>query len=526
MDGPELRETHISTLWFVGDRAFKLLKPVDVGFLDHRRRESRLDAVARELELNRRFCPDVYLGTADVCEGDEVVDRMLVMRRLPDDRALSAVIARGELEDDHLRSIARTVAAVHAGSEAVRQAAGPGSAPAVRKNWRDNLDEMSEFVGDVLDPRTADRVADLALGYLDGRTELFDRRVRDGFVRDGHGDLLAEDIFCLDDGPRILDCLAFRDDLRIGDVLADVAFLAMDLHRLTGPEQARRFLLHYAEFSGEVHPGSLAHHYVAYRAIVRCKVACLRWKQGSPEFAAVARMYHRMALDQLERARPRVVLVGGGPGTGKSSVAEALATHLGWPVLSSDEIRKDRARMEHGQHPVAAPDEGLYAPSVTADTYGELLRQARLVVATGHSAVLDASWTDADHRRQARAIAAELRAELVEIECTVDRSVARERVTRRLADGWNPSDATPEIVDHLAEHHDPWPEAVELDTAAPLEQTMEAVIALVDEPAREPGSPATPTMDFWGGYLAEPRASAAIRFFVAAHEQIGHSARS
>lgn len=502
VDGPQVRETHISTLLFAGDRAYKLLKPVDVGFLDHRLRETRIAAVLRELELNRRFSPDVYLGTADVREGDDLVDRMVVMRRLPDDRSLSAIIERGELTDLHLRSIARAVAAVHADSEEVDDPAGPGTGAAIRRNWEDNLAEMREFVGAILDPATDRRIAELALDYLDGRSDLFEQRMRDGFVRDGHGDLLADDIFCLDDGPRILDCLAFRDDLRIGDVLLDVAFLAMDLHRLVGPEPARAFLRHYAEFSGEVHPGSLAHHYVAYRALVRCKVSCLRWKQDSPEFAAVARLYHRLTLDQLQRARPRMVLVGGGPGTGKSSVAEEIGAHMGWPVLSSDEIRKDRARLDHDQHPVAAPDEGLYAPTITEDTYDELLRQARLVVATGHSTVLDASWTSDGHRRRARDIAAELRAELIEIECTVDRATARERVTRRLADGWNPSDATPEIVDHLAERHDPWPEAFQLDTSTPIAKTRQAVIALFAQPASVPGEPPAPAVDFWGPSVA------------------------
>src|SRR5207244_1110553 len=103
---------------------------------------------------------------------------------------------------------------------------------AVRRNWEDNFAAVRRFAGPVLDREQTGEVEALAVRYLDGRGPLFDRRIADGWLRDGHGDLLADDIFCLPDGPRILDCIEFDDRLRYGDVLADVAFLAMDLERL------------------------------------------------------------------------------------------------------------------------------------------------------------------------------------------------------------------------------------------------------------------------------------------------------
>src|SRR5690606_4917082 len=121
--------------------------------------------------------------------------------------------------------------------------------------------------------------------YLAGRDRLFAHRIAGGFARDGHGDLLADDIFCLDDGPRIIDCLAFDDDLRVGDVLLDVAFLVMDLERLAGIETAESFLAQYQSFANERHPRTLMHHYVAYRALVRSKVNCLRAGQGATKAA-------------------------------------------------------------------------------------------------------------------------------------------------------------------------------------------------------------------------------------------------
>jgi len=473
-------ETHISRLFFTPDRVFKTLKPLENPFLDHRSTKSRLQAIDQEYELNRRIAPDVYLGTADVVEDGEVVDRMLVMRRLPDHRCLTAIIRGGFLTDDQIRGIAREVAVFHSAIEPILDLNSAGGLDQHRQRWQDNVAAIEPFEGVIVGEDDAARIRVLVDDYLDGHAELFEQRVHDGNIRDGHGDLLADDIYMLDDGPRILDCLAFRDDFRIGDVLSDVAFLAMDLHRLAGPVAAQDLIRWYGEFSGERHPGSLAHHYVAYRAHVRCKVACLRVQQGDMEYAAVARMYHRMTLDQLERARSHVVLVGGGPGTGKTTVSGRISDHYGWAVLSSDEVRKELVGEDPRVHQVAEPDKGIYRPELTAKTYEELLRQAEVVLASGTSVVLDASWTSGEHREAARALARSRRAELVEIECTIDVATARERVARRLADGWNPSDATPAVVDHLRAERDAWPEACGLETSQHPERSTAQALDIIE----------------------------------------------
>ena len=191
-------------------------------------------------------------------------------------------------------------------------------------------------------------------------------------VRDGHGDLLAEDIFCLDDGPRILDCLAFDDELRWGDVLGDVAFLVMDLERLGHPDLARSLLADHGEFSGEHHPGSLAHLYVAQRALVRAKVAALRTSQtGSgkgpttPEVEALL----GMAVGHLRRAEVRLALVGGLPGSGKSTLAGRMADELGWVVLSSDAVRRDAGLRYQDLHDPSAYDPATVGAGVRGDAH-------------------------------------------------------------------------------------------------------------------------------------------------------------
>lgn len=284
-----------------------------------------------------------------------MTDRMIVMRRLPADRRLSQLAGTPGFEDQ-LRSVARTVAAFHAAQAPVFDH--EAALAALGDNWTDNFAVTDALVGAGVPTEDIDRVKELARRYLAGRGPLMQRRAADGFVRDGHGDLIADDVFCLDDGPRIIDCLAFNDEWRIGDVLLDIAFLVMDVHRVAGRADAMALLAWYQEFAAEQHPSSLAHHYVAYRAHVRAKVACLRWQQGDAASASLAREYHDLALHHLECARVRLVLVGGGPGTGKTVLANGLADQLGWAVVRTDDVRRGVVAAQGEVPGAVAPGEG------------------------------------------------------------------------------------------------------------------------------------------------------------------------
>lgn len=208
-------ETHAAIVFFVGDRAYKLKKPVDLGFLDFRRRVDREAVCHREVELNRRLAPDVYLGVADI-EGPEgePCDHLVVMRRMPTDRRLSTLVRSGAPVADDLRRLARDLAGFH--SRACRGPAisAEGGRGALLGRWDATFAQLRPFHGDPLDPGAAAEVEERTHEFLAGREPLFAERVAGGHIVDGHGDLIADDIFCLPDGPRALDCLEFDDRLR------------------------------------------------------------------------------------------------------------------------------------------------------------------------------------------------------------------------------------------------------------------------------------------------------------------------
>jgi aminoglycoside phosphotransferase family enzyme/predicted kinase len=476
MTGAAVAETHSAAVFFFGDRAYKVKKPVDLGFLDFRSREARESICHREVELNRRLAPDIYLGVADVSGPDgEPCDHLVVMRRLPDDRRLSSLVRAGVDVTDDLWSLAHQLAAFHARCERGPDADHQAGIEATRGRWADNTAMLTGLVGDVFDDLTVGEVHGLACRYLDGRAPLFAHRIAQGRALDGHGDLLADDIFCLDDGPRVLDCIEFDDDLRRGDALADVAFLAMDLEDLGRPDLAATFLARYRELSADTWPASLADHHVAYRAQVRAKVAAIRAEQGDPDAADHARRLLAMAHRHLDAGRVRLVVVGGLPGTGKSSLAEGISRRFPSVVLRSDVIRKELVGLDPATRVTDAYGEGLYGRDRTAQTYSTMLERAATALSHGESVVLDASWGDGRLRAEARKVAAGATADLVELRCSAPSEVAFERLHRRYGTP-DPSDATPEIAMAMRADLQAWPEATTVDTSGELGDTVDEAL--------------------------------------------------
>ncbi len=484
-------ETHVSTLFFVGPRVYKLKKAVRFPFVDLTERAARRRLCEREVELNRRLAPDVYLGVADVVGPDgEPWDHLVVMERLPDDRRLSLLATHDPVGVGEagplVEALGRLIASFHAGADRSTEIDAAASSGAVAALWDENFGEIDEVGAGLLDQGLVDTAKALSARYLTCCRPLFASRIAAGAICDGHGDLQADDVFCLDDGPRVLDCIEFSDSFRYGDVANDVAFLVMDLERLGVPELGRRFVAAYEQAAGEELPRSLLDFYVAYRAQVRCKVMCLRAAQERPAGdeigaeAAVesARDLLRLCVGRLERALPRLVLVGGLPGVGKSTVAAGLAAELGWVVLRSDVVRKELAGLEPSVSAATPFGTGLYDEATTDAVYDELLVRARSLLELGQSVVLDASWNASEHRRAARDLARAVRCGLVELRCEVEAEVAAERMRARALAGGDPSDATVDVARAMAAEADPWPEASVVPTSGERSDEVDLAVRL------------------------------------------------
>ncbi|OMC41948.1 hypothetical protein A5740_21365 [Mycobacterium sp. GA-1841] len=466
----QVHETHTGVVVLLGGSAYKAKKPIVTDFLDFSAPEQREAACRHEVALNSRLAPDSYLGVAHLVSADgDTAEPVVVMRRYADALRLSCLVAAGAEVDHWLDAIARILADFHRDAERGPTIDEQGTARAVLARWCQNLDELQRFPG--TDSDSVREIRLLVERYVAGRADLFHTRIAQGRIIDGHADLLTDDIFCPPSGPAILDCLEFDDTLRYVDGIDDAAFLAMDLEFLGRADLAELFLDHYRRYAADPAPRSLVDFYIAYRAGVRAKVECVRAEQGRPEAAEAARRHLELARKHLRSGAVQLIIVGGGPGTGKSTLAHALAPHLGAHVVSTDDVRRELvdARVIEGEP--GSLDAGLYAPENVTAVYDEVLQRARRQLAQGVSVILDGTWRDPDQRSRAHHLATQMSVPAVQLTCSVSLDRASERIRTRTT---TTSDATPQIAAALAERDAQGADGHVIDTSRPLAESVAA----------------------------------------------------
>jgi len=489
--GVERVHTHISRLFLTGRRVYKFRRGVDLGFVCFASREERSRDCLREVALNRRLAPDLYLGVAPLeisaagarvgPVGEALVDdpagvpaeHCVVMRRLPEARDALSLLGRGELTAAQMDRVAIRVARFHDGC-------GLGSpAPIPRDEWFlrcwQPLEESCQQVADLAkregngdEPR---RVLDRAREVAEQLAETFEARRQRGMVVEAHGDMHLEHLwFESDDAePLIIDCLEFNEKLRRIDAASEVAFTAMDLHYRGASRLAERYLHVYARERDDFDLYSVVDYFLCYRAAVRAKVAALAASDAAMDPARrerareSAERHLALAARALEVPRPGdLLLVGGAVGSGKSSVAEAIADELSGVVVSTDRVRKQRLGLDASTRPDARLAGELYGDEGKQATYEAVIERARPVLRAGRSAVLDGTFAKQRDRWSARRLASKLGARCFFVEARCAPEVAIERLERRQAAGGDPSDAGPErhhpsLEEFESLHH--WPEA-------------------------------------------------------------------
>jgi uncharacterized protein len=452
-----LFETHISWVVLAGPYAYKVKKPVDLHFLDFSTVERRRSACADEVRLNRRLSPDIYLGVLDIVERDGAfhlggagtpVEPVVWMRRLPEEGMLPNLLARDQVDPALVRRIARTLARFHE-----RAAHGPGvdefgSVATIRENWQENFEQTAPFVGSIVAPAIDQAIQRYVRRFMAEHASLFEQRIREGRIREGHGDLHAASICVVDGRPRFFDCLEFNPRLRCSDVAAEVAFLAMDLEHFGRADLSHAFVTAYVRAGGDEALARLLPFYACYRAYVRGKVRCLRRAEpdASPaereRAAAEARAYFDLAWAHAGGlVQPLLAVTMGLPASGKSTLARALASRLGLVHLSSDAVRKQLAGLRPTDRGDRALNTGTYAPEMTRKTYAALRRRAARWLRRGRSVVLDATYGQAAERDRLRRLAARLGVRLVLLSCQAEEVVIRQRLAARAADPNVVSDA-------------------------------------------------------------------------------------
>lgn len=498
VEAVEHLETHISHILLAGDYAYKIKKPLNLGFLDFTSLSRRNFYCHEELRLNQRLAPDLYLAciaisgsAADPVLGgdpDKAIEFAVKMRRFPQSALLDKQLADGVLQRRHADALARQIADFH-GAIARASATSPfGSPERIVQPALDNFTQTRPLLNDAESLEQLGRLeAWTRLAYQRLRDHLAARKA-DGFIRECHGDLHLGNMIRQDDRIEIFDGIEFNDDFRWIDVMSDLAFLTMDLCRRQASGLASRILNVYLEFSGDYAGLAALPFYQVYRAMVRVKVAAIR--QHQPDLDARQRQavrneclgYLQLAQSFTRGQTPFLLITHGVSGSGKSYFTSELLETLGAIRLRSDVERKRLFGLGPLDASASALDQGIYTAEAGRRTYEQLRKLAGDILAAGYPVLVDATFLEPERRRVFRDLAEQQGVPWVLLACTADPATLRARVAQRLAEGGDAAEADSAVLEQqLAGYTPPAAEEQPLfsDACADGEALRQAILRRV-----------------------------------------------
>jgi hypothetical protein len=463
-DHVELIQTHISFVLLAGSYAYKIKKPVNLGFLDFSTLDKRRFMCREEVRLNRRLAPDVYLEVVPVYQGGpcgaslsqpdgaQPAEYAVKMRRLSEDTMLPALLRSSQAHEEMVRALGRKLADFHASVPEAPPDVTEDAFDLVRRNFEENFVQISSLIGSELDRDRFRLLEQYVRWFLRSHRDLFQQRADEARIRECHGDLRMEHV-CFDQGRIIIfDCIEFNTRFRCIDTAEDLAFLLMDMEFNGYWNEARTLASSYQDQAGDRSMDDLLTFFKAYYAMTRGKVSAIQStedefsQEDRGQALKTALAYFDLAHDYAIRIeRPVLIFMCGLTGTGKSSLARDLAADTGAEVLRSDELRKQLAGVDRsGDHRVPF-GQGIYSREWTRKTYAALVEQGAQRLKSGRPVILDASFLEREHRAMAKRTAAELQVPLVCLHCVCPREVARQRLAERELESGEVSDGRWEI---------------------------------------------------------------------------------
>lgn len=496
--------THMSWLLLAGSHAYKIKKPVDLGFADFSTLPRRRFFCLEELRVNRRLAPDWYLEVVPISGSPEAptlgeigrpIEYAVKMKRFPQQARLDRVLERDELAPRHLDGLVQQMADFHGRVAVNSEGRDFGTPEAIRKPMQANFKHLAGEPGEPQNAAQLERLRQWSEEQFRTRQQDFVRRKREGFVRECHGDLHLANMFLGDDAVVPFDAIEFNENLRWIDVLSELAFLAMDLEDRGRADFARRVVNGYLEITGD-YPGlRVLPYYLTYRALVRAKVAGIRLEQEglSPSESERLQRQRRSYLELAERytspAPPKVIVMHGVAGSGKTVASARLVEAMGAIRLRSDVERKRLFGLDRLARSGSELNQALYAPEVTDRCYARLAELAETVVRAGFTALVDAAFLTRGQRRLLASTADRLQVPFLIVHCDAEEPILRRRVCQRNAEGADPSEAGLDVLRDQRQRRQPLSEA-EARAAVPVDTTdhhwQEEFVRTVSEKMGEP----------------------------------------
>jgi aminoglycoside phosphotransferase family enzyme/predicted kinase len=440
-----LIETHISWVLLTGEYAYKIKKPVDYGFLNFSTLAQRRHFCHEELRLNRRLAADWYLEVVPVTGAYErprmggngtPIEYAVKMRQFPTAMTLKDRVKSGAFGQSEIDQITRLLADFHTRIAKASDDSPFGDSADIKRWFEENYVHLRPRL------QSADRLAQLqaieAWGLAEWRAQsaLMEQRKQAGFVRECHGDMHLGNMTLVDGEVVLFDCIEFNPLLRWIDVVSEAAFLMIDLLHFGLDTLAFRFINRYLHHTGDYQGVTLLRYYLVYRALVLAKVSLLRAEQQHDsalreQNLAEYGVYADLAERFIQASSPMLLITHGFSGSGKSHYANLLAERLGAIQIRSDIERKRLYGFQADQGTGSAPNSGIYTPYATQSTYEMLLAEARTVLESGFTAIIDATFLKSAQRAPFRQLAQQCGIPLKILDFRASDHVLHERILQR-----------------------------------------------------------------------------------------------
>jgi uncharacterized protein len=440
-------QTHASYVFLGSPYVFKVKKKVNFVFLDFSSLKNRRYYSEREVILNRRLCPDIYLGVIPISlregklkfgKGEKVVEYAVKMRKLQDRYFMLRLLRQDQVTTKDLDRIVSRLKDFYEAETPTQEITKWGRIENLKISTGENFDQTKPFVGLTISQEAFEAIARYTALFYARKGTLFSARVRERRIRDCHGDLHLEHIHLAPKELSIFDCIEFNDRFRYIDVASDVAFLAMDLDHHDRPDLSRQLTSRMAVSLRDTGMLGLMDFYKCYRAYVRGKVESFQQARAEvpePEqkkSRMQAERYFRLALRYaLFGSEPTVLIIMGRAASGKSTLANALGRQLGFEVISSDRTRKELAGVPLFQRVKGTARLRLYSEAMTNETYQRLFQDAKARLDRHASLILDATFSRREYRDELRELLDSVGANYWFIEAEVPDEVVKQRLEQR-----------------------------------------------------------------------------------------------
>ena len=448
-------ETHISWVVLTGTYAYKIKKPVNFGFLDFSTLAKRKYYCDEELRLNRRIAPNIYADVVPILNtreglriGDyegEVVEYAVKMIQFDADRLMSDLLKDNFIRNQDITNIVKILTTFYSSLSSDSEIQKFGDIPTITTNTEENFEQTENVVGKTISKETFDHIKKATRNFIKNNGSLFLKRIKEGYIKDCHGDLHSGNIVIDKDGYiTIFDCIEFNERFRYSDVAADIGFLAMDLDYQNFPAHSAYLIHEYIRRSNDLSLLEVLNFYKCYRAYVRGKVIGFMLSSDldndtEKKIVAKAKKYFELSSYYADlfsctlhrEKKPLLFLMHGLAGTGKSTIAHKISTDYNAMEIGTDVVRKKMAGMDKYQHQFDEYGKGLYSSKKTDDTYREVMNEAETFLKEGKNCILNGTFLQKKHQDWARELAQKYNAKMIIIHCVCDEEDIKERFAER-----------------------------------------------------------------------------------------------